>query len=104
MNLLHLLDDDKCFEVIRAHRWPEGVRCPHCYTDQITKQGRDERQHARQRYRCLACQQKFDDLTGTVFAGHHQPLRVWVAVLYLMGLNLSNRQIAHELGINEDDS
>ena len=23
MNLLHLLDDDKCFEVIRAHRWPE---------------------------------------------------------------------------------
>ncbi len=45
-----------------------------------------------------------DDLTGTVFAGHHQPLRVWVAGLYLMGLNLSNRQSAHELGINEDDA
>lgn len=104
MNLLHLLDEDKCFEVIRAYRWPEGVRCPHCHTDQITKQGRDERQRARQRYRCLGCQQKFDDLTGTVFAGHHQPLRVWVAGLYLMGLNLSNRQIAHELGINEDDA
>ena len=54
--------------------------------------------------RASACQQKFDDLTGTVFAGHHQPLRVWVAALYLMGLNLSNRQIAHELGINEDDA
>ncbi len=26
------------------------------------------------------------------------------AGLYLMGLNLSNRQIAHELGINEDDA
>ena len=37
MNLLHLLDDAKCFEVIRAHRWPEGVRCPHCHADQITK-------------------------------------------------------------------
>ena len=24
--------------------------------------------------------------------------------LYLMGLNLSNRQIAHELGLNEDDA
>ena len=45
MNLLHLLDDDKCFEVIRAHRWPEGVRCPHCHMNQITEQGRDERQH-----------------------------------------------------------
>ena len=104
MNLLHLLDDAKCFEVIRAHRWPEGVRCPHCHANQITKQGRDEHQRARQRYRCLGCQQKFDDLTGTVFAGHHQPLRVWIAGLYLMGLNLSNRQIAHELGINEDDA
>ncbi len=81
MNLLHLLDDDKCFEAIRAHRWPAGVRCPHCNADQVTKQGRDERQRARQRYRCLACRQKFDDLTGTVFAGHHQPLRVWVAFL-----------------------
>ena len=29
---------------------------------------------------------------------------MWVAGLYLMGLNLSHRQIAHELGINEDDA
>jgi hypothetical protein len=28
---------------------------------------------------------------------------VWIGCLYLMGLNLSNRQIAHELGLNEDD-
>jgi hypothetical protein len=34
-----------------------------------------------------------------VLAGHHQPLRVWVLCLYLMGLNLSNRQIAQELGL-----
>ena len=37
-------------------------------------------------------------------AGHHQPLRVWIAGLYPMGLNLSNRQIAHELGIDEEDA
>ena len=35
-----------------------------------------------------------------VLAGHHQPLRVWVLCLYFMGLNLSNRQIAAELGLN----
>ena len=44
---------------------------------------------------------RFDDLTGTVLAGHHQPLRVWVLCLYFMGLNLSNRQIAQELDLNE---
>jgi DNA-binding transcriptional regulator LsrR (DeoR family) len=38
-----------------------------------------------------------------VLAGHHQPLRIWVLCLYFMGLNLSNRQIARELDLNEDD-
>jgi hypothetical protein len=42
-------------------------------------------------------------LTDTIFAGHHQPLRVWMLCLYLMGLNLSNHQIAAELGLNKDD-
>jgi hypothetical protein len=36
-------------------------------------------------------------------AGRHQPLRVWLLCLYFLGLNLSNRQIAHELDLNEDD-
>ena len=46
---------------------------------------------------------RFDDLTGTVLAGHHQPLRVWVLCLYFMGLNLSNRQIARELELSVPD-
>jgi hypothetical protein len=50
-----------------------------------------------------ACSGRFDDLTGTVLAGHHQPLRVWVLCLYFLGLNLSNRQIAAELGLNASD-
>lgn len=36
-------------------------------------------------------------------AGHHQPLRTWMICRYLMGLNLSNQQIAQELGLNKDD-
>src|SRR5215212_9608167 len=42
-------------------------------------------------------------MTSPVLAGHHQPLRVWVLCLYFMGLNLSNRQIAAELGLNASD-
>jgi transposase-like protein len=56
------------------------------------------------RYQCHGCRKRFDDLTDTIFAGHHQPLRVWVLCLYLMGLNLSNEQIAQELGIDPDDA
>jgi len=103
VNLSGLLDDAKCFAFVRQHRWPAGVRCPSCDSDAIVRDGHDDTQPCRQRYRCKACGGRFDDLTGTVLAGHHQPLRVWVLCLYLMGLNLSNRQIALELGLSASD-
>ncbi len=98
-----LLDDAKCFALVRQHRWPEGARCPVCDSGAIIRDGHDDTQFYRQRYRCKACAGSFDDLTGTVLAGHHQPLRVWVLCLYFMGLNLSNRQIAGELGLDGSD-
>src|SRR6476469_354467 len=103
VNLSALIDDAKCFALVRQHRWLEGVHCPACGSGTVVRDGFDETQAHRQRYRCKACTGRFDDLTGTVLAGHHQPLRVWVLCLYFMGLNLSNRQIAQELDLNEGD-
>ncbi|HYH23214.1 MAG TPA: IS1595 family transposase [Azospirillum sp.] len=103
VNLSSLLDDAKCFALIRQHRWPDGVRCIHCAGTAIARDGRDDTQAHRQRYRCKTCGSRFDDLSGTVLAGHHQPLRVWVLCLYFMGLNLSNRQIAQELDLAVSD-
>src|SRR3982750_2532118 len=103
VNLSSLIDDAKCFALVRQHRWPEGVRCPHCGEARVARDGRDAIQPDRQRYRCAACGARFDDLTDTVLAGHHQPLRIWVLCLYLMGLNLSNRQIAMELALGTSD-
>ena len=87
INLQPLLDDAKRYETIRQLRWPAGVRCPHCGAAEITKQGRDTTQSVRQNYRCEGCHRYFDDLTGTVLAGHHQLLRVWILGLYFMGVS-----------------
>jgi transposase-like protein len=103
INLSGLMDDAKCFAFVRQQRWPEGVRCPSCDSEAVIRDGCDDTQPHRQRYRCKACAGRFDDLPGTALAGHHQPLRVWVLCLYFMGLNLSNRQIALELGLNASD-
>jgi transposase-like protein len=103
VNLSSLLDDAKCFALIREYRWTEGVRCPDCDNPRVIRNGHDDMQPHRQRYLCKACGGRFDDLTDTVLAGHHQPLRVWVLCLYLMGLNLSNQQIAEELGLGSSD-
>ena len=103
VNLSGLMDDAKCFAFVRQHRWPDGARCPGCGSSAVVRDGCDDTQPCRQRYRCKACASRFDDLTGTVLAGHHQPLRVWVLCLYFMGLNLSSRQIAGELGLAVSD-
>jgi transposase-like protein len=104
VNLPSLIDDAKCYALVRQQRWPEGVRCPGCGGATVIRHGHDDTQAHRQRYRCNDCRVRFDDLTGTVLAGHHRPLRVWVLCLYLMGLNLSNRQIAQELDLGEADA
>ena len=102
VNLQTLIDEAKCYEVVRQLRWPTGVRCPACDSSEIVKRGKHTHQAHRQRYECRACGRQFDDLTETIFEGHHQPLHVWVLCLYLMGLNLSNEQIAAELDWDGD--
>jgi transposase-like protein len=102
--LQDMLDEDKIFRTVRNLRWAEGkVSCPQCSSNQVVKNGYHNTQKLRQRYICQACEKQFDDLTGTVFEGHHQPLEVWILCLYLMGLNVSNQQIGRELGLNKDD-
>lgn len=103
LNIAGLIDDARCFEVVRELKWPNGVKCPHCGSSHIKKRGFHNTQAHRQRYLCKSCYCPFDDLSKTIFAGHHQPLRVWILCLYFMGLNLSNQQIAQELNLNKDD-
>ena len=103
INLPNLIDDAKCFQTVRDLRWPDGVACPHCDSKDVVKDGKDETQPHRQRYDCRGCGRRFDDLTGTVFAGHRQPLQTWILCLYFMGLNLSTYQIAKELDLDRGD-
>ena len=71
-----LMEDAKCFALVRQHHWPEGVHCPGCGSPAVVWDGFDDTQPAGQRYRCKLCASRFDHLTGTVLAGHHQPMRV----------------------------
>ena len=103
LKIQELIDDAKCYAEVRKLRWPEGAQCPQCGSTQVSKRGFHTRQPHRQRYHCQGCAKQFDDLSETIFENHHQPLKVWVLCLYFMGLNLSNQQIAQELGLNKDD-
>lgn len=103
LQIYHLIDEQKCYEEVRKIRWPNGVHCPHSNTKLVNKRGFHTHQAHRQRYRCQACGKQFDDLTGTVFEGHHLPLKTWILCLYFMGLNLSNQQIPAELDLSDSE-
>jgi transposase-like protein len=103
VNIKNLIDDMQCYQTVRDLRWPGGVACPACQSKQVIKGGFDDTESARQRYACTDCHKRFDELTDTIFAGHHQPLKVWILCRYFIGLNLSNEQIAHELDVHCSD-
>jgi len=80
VNIKNLIDE---FGIIRVRelRWPDGVTCPSCQctSHQRGLMTRNPHGHA---MRCTDCHTRFDDLTDTIFAGHHQPLKVWILRLY----------------------
>ena len=50
IRLSALLDDAKCFDLIRQHRWPDGVRCPSCDSGHVVRNGWDDARQTRQRW------------------------------------------------------
>ncbi len=69
VNLSGLIDDAKCFALVRQHRWPEDVHCPVCDSGAVIRDGCDDTQPCRQRYRCKAYSGRFDDLTARCWPG-----------------------------------
>lgn len=65
---IDLPDREDCLESIRRQRWPEGVSCPRCLSSDTIRKGTTSK--GARRYLCHRCGRKFNDLTGTRFAGH----------------------------------
>jgi len=104
ISILELIDPTKIYKLFRKIRWKKGCYCPSCGSNKLHKRGKHTRHEGCQRYKCLKCHRQFDDLTGTIFSGRHQLVVVWLLYGYFMGLNVSNMQIAKELGLCNSDS
>jgi transposase-like protein len=94
------MSEEECYKQLRELRWPDEVICPHCRSTDCAEIGRASKNKATMRYRCHSCDTNFNDLTKTIFQSSHVNLKHWMCCLYLMGLNVSNSQIAQELDIN----
>lgn len=100
MNLVELNGqygtEDKCRELLKRLRWPEGVICPRCKSKTIS------RLFTQSKFECSDCQYQFSVTVGTVFHDSHLPLTKWFLATLLLceaKKGMSACQIQRTLGI-----
>jgi len=96
-------DDAACSAYLLAHRWPDGVRCPHCGTTEV----RRHNDGPHWRWECLRCAgdtpRSFRLRTGTIFENTHLSLRTWLGAVHLLAIGrraLGPAEIQRLLGLN----
>jgi len=94
------MSDDDALALFRHLRWGEGeeVVCPHC--------GMAHRHYfrpTRKIWRCAGCQDDFSVTSGTIFAFHKLPLRLYLAAAILFTnavKGISALQVGRDLGVS----
>ncbi len=103
MNLPDLIEqfrsEDKCREYLEDLRWPNGVRCPRCGGNSVS------RIEKRNQWECNepSCRYQFSVTAGTVFHDSHLPLWKWFLAIYLIGESkkgISAKQLQRTLGVS----
>jgi len=93
------LTDDQAFQLFKEVRWGEGdeVACPDCGTI---------RKHyfirTRKQWRCKDCFHTFSVTSGTIFAFHKLPLRVYLSAIAIYSnavKGISALQLGRDLGV-----
>ena len=98
--------DEQCLAYLEAMRWTDGVRCPICGNDGISKITRKtaSKNKRGQIYQCLekTCKQQFSATSGTIFGDSHLPLNKWFMALSIVvdaKKGISANQLKEHLGI-----
>ena len=93
-------DEYKAEQWFVSMRWPDGVKCPVCESQNV--QVRKTRKP--QPFRCNACRKDFSVKTHSIMHGSHLSLRTWGMAIYLMATNLkgvSSLKLRRDLGVTQ---
>jgi transposase-like protein len=98
-------DADACKADLVRRRWPNGVRCPRCDTDKVTKLTKRPWS-----WICRACDKRgyrFSPTVGTVFENSNIKLDVWFKAAYFLVQSkkgISALQLQRMLGLKSYES
>ncbi len=82
-------------------RWPDGIRCPYCEADTITRR---KGKRLTPQYHCTTCESNFTVKTGTIMHDSKLSLSKWGMAFYLFNTSLkgvSSMKLHRDLGITQ---
>lgn len=83
-----------------TQRWPDGVRCPICSSENV----QERKSRKPQPYRCRECRKDFSVKTGTLMQGSNLGFRVWALAFYLLATGIkgtASMKLHRDLGITQ---
>lgn len=89
--------EDRCRAYLEELRWPNGVVCPRCECESVSKI------ESRSQWECNSCRYQFSVTAGTIFHDSHLPLWKWFLAVYLIGESkkgISAKQLQRTLGVS----
>ena len=81
-------------------RWPDGVACPSCESENVLT----VKTRKPQPYRCRACRKHFSVKTGTLMQGSKLGYRTWALATYLLTTGIkgtSSLKLRRDLGVTQ---
>lgn len=94
-------DADKCHDFAVAMRWPDGVRCAHCESENI---GALVKVGKRRLWNCKACKKQFTVKVKSIFEDSPLGLDKWLPALWMIvnaKNGISSCELARALGVTQ---
>lgn len=96
--IVYFADEDNAFEYAVSMRWPEGVRCAICDSDNVAFIS------SRKKWRCRTCTKQFSVRVGTIFEDSPIRLGKWFVAIWMLANcknGISSYEIARALDVTQ---
>ena len=99
LEVMDLFPDDASAEQwFEAQRWPDGITCPRCGSDNVQENAK----HKTMRHRCRSCRKFFSVKIGTCMEASNLGYQKWAIAIYLMHTGIkgtASMKLHRDLGV-----